>query len=142
MGMLYTDGAGIVSKSAEELAKMRAVTVFEAAGFTVSEKKTEIMLLRTPDQTFCAPPLVIEAAGQRYRRTTQFLDLGGIIHEDADLSLEIDRSLEINRNICLMRACPIRFGTELYITRTAPLSLKIRMLRAKVIETLLYGCVT
>ena len=51
-GMLYADDAGIVSKSAEGLAKMMTVivTVFEAAGFTASEKKTETMLPRTPDQ--------------------------------------------------------------------------------------------
>ena len=37
--MLYADVAGIVSKSAEGLAKMMTVivTVFEAAGLTVSE---------------------------------------------------------------------------------------------------------
>ena len=40
--MLYADDAGIVSKSAEGLAKVMTVivTVFEAAGLTVSEKKT------------------------------------------------------------------------------------------------------
>ena len=51
-------------KSAEVLAKIMTVTVFEAAGLTVSEK-TETMLLRTPDQAPCTSPLVIEAAGQR-----------------------------------------------------------------------------
>ena len=42
-GVLYADDAGIVSKSAEGLAKMMAVivTVFEAAGLTVYEKKTK-----------------------------------------------------------------------------------------------------
>ena len=40
-GMLYADDAGIVSKSAEGLAKMMTAifTVFEAAGLNVSEKK-------------------------------------------------------------------------------------------------------
>ena len=72
-GMLYADDAGIVSKSAQSLAKMTTVIVtdFEAAGLTVSDK-TETMLLRTPDQAPCTSPLVIEAAGQRYRQTTQF----------------------------------------------------------------------
>ena len=67
--MLYADDAGTVSKSSEGLAKMMTVivTVLEAAGLTVSEKKTETMLPRTPDQAPCASPLVIEAAGQRYR---------------------------------------------------------------------------
>ena len=47
------------------------------------------MLLRTTDQTpLSPPPLVIEAAGQRFRQTAQFLYLGGIIHESRDLLLE------------------------------------------------------
>ena len=52
---------------AEGLAKMIAVivTIFEAAGLTVSENQTEAMFLRTPDQTALAPPLAIEAPGQR-----------------------------------------------------------------------------
>ena len=72
-GMLHDDNAGIVSKSAEGLAEMMTVIVptFEAAGLTVSEIKTENMLLRTLDQTTLAPPLVIAAAGQRYLKTTQ-----------------------------------------------------------------------
>ena len=74
MGMLYADDAGIVSKSAEGLAKMMTVivTVFEGAGLTVSEKKTETMLLRTPNQVPQTSPLVIEAVGQMYRQTMQF----------------------------------------------------------------------
>ena len=54
-GMLYADDAGIVPKSAEGLARMMTVivTVFEAADLTVSEKKTETMLLRTPDLAPC-----------------------------------------------------------------------------------------
>ena len=52
-GMLYADGAGIVSKSAEGFAtSMTAivVVVFEATRLAVSEKKTETTLLRTPDR--------------------------------------------------------------------------------------------
>ena len=41
------------------------LTVFEAAGLTVSEKKTETMLLRTPNQAIRTSPLVVEVAGQR-----------------------------------------------------------------------------
>ena len=86
-GMLYADDAGNVSGSAEGLAKLMTVivTVFEAAGLTVSETKTEMMLLRTPGQTSLALPIAIEAAGQRYRQKNQFLSLGCIIYESADL---------------------------------------------------------
>ena len=59
--MLYADDAGIVSKSAEGLAKMMTVivTVFEAADLAVPEKKTETMLLRTPNQEIRTSPLVV-----------------------------------------------------------------------------------
>ena len=42
-------------------------------------KKTETMLLRTPDQAPRTSPFVIEAAGLRYRQTTQFSYLGADI---------------------------------------------------------------
>ena len=92
-------------------------TVFEAAGLTVSEKKTETMLSRTPDQTTLAPPLVIEASGQSYKQTAQFLYLGGIIHERADLSLQIDGLIR------LMRACLKRVDQEFFDRTVAPLGL-------------------
>ena len=92
--MLYADDAGIVStKSAEGLAKMMTVivTVFEAAGLTVSETKTETMLLRTPDQAPCTSLFVIQAAGQTYRQTAQFLYLGGLIDASGHIMPEIKR---------------------------------------------------
>ena len=109
-GMLYADDAGIVSKSAEGLAKMMTVivTVFDAAGLTVSEKKTETMLLRTPNQALRTSPLVIEAAGQRYRQTMQFLYLGGLVNASADIMPEIKRRIQ------LAWACYNRFKRELY----------------------------
>ena len=60
------------------------MNVFEAVGLTVSEKKTEAMLLRTLNQTPLTSPLVIEAAGQ-YKQTVQFWYLGGLISETADI---------------------------------------------------------
>ena len=106
--MLYADDAGIVSKSVEGLAKMITVIVknFGATGFTVY-KKTETMLLRTPDQAPCTSPLVIEAAGQRYKQTTQFLYLGGLIDASADIIPEIKRWVR------LAWACYSRFKREL-----------------------------
>ena len=94
------------------------------------------MLQRTPKQTTLAPPLVGEAARQRYKQVAQFLYLGGIVHDNADLSREIDRRIR------LMRACLKRAGPELHDRTTAPHSVKVRMLKAEVIETLLYEYVT
>ena len=96
--MLYADHAAIASKSAEGLAKTMTVivTVFKAAGPKVSDKKAETMLLRTPDQAPCTSPLVIDAAGQRYRQTTQLLYLGGLIDANADIMPEIKRGVRLS----------------------------------------------
>ena len=55
-GMLYADGAGVVSHSPEQLRKMMEVVVVVCAAFglTVSEAKTEIMCLRAKG---CRSPL-------------------------------------------------------------------------------------
>ena len=137
-GMRYADDAGIVSTSAERFAKMTAVivAVFEAAGLAVSKKKTENMLLQRRDLAPRAPPFVIEAAGQRDKQTVQFLYLGGVIDEDADLMVEV------KRRVRLMRACYKQFGPELCGMTTARLSLKTRLLKAEATETLLFECVT
>ena len=61
------------------------VTVFEAAGPAVSEKKTEALLLRTPNQAIRSSPLVVEAAGQTYMQMMWFLNLGGLVDASADI---------------------------------------------------------
>ncbi|CAB1112683.1 unnamed protein product [Ectocarpus sp. CCAP 1310/34] len=59
-GMLYADDAGVVSRSAEGLARMMTiiVEVFGEFGLTVSEKKTETLLMRAKDKptTTSQPP--------------------------------------------------------------------------------------
>ena len=121
--MLYADDAGIMSTSAEGLGKMMPiiVTVFEAAGLTVFEK-TETMLLRTPDQAPCTSPLVIEAAGQRYRQDNAVLYLGGLADASAGTMPEI------KRRVRLAWACYSQFKRELYDMEAAPFALKLGML--------------
>ena len=78
----------------------------------------------------------VEAAGQVYNQTNEFVYLGGNVNHDADLSIEVNRRI---RNAW----CSFQKHTlELYDRPSAPLELKIRMLRAEVLETNLYGCVT
>ena len=92
------------------------------------------MLLRTPDEALCTSPLVIVAAGQRYRQTTHFC-IWAVLSTQAPI-------LEIKRRVRLAWTCPSRFKRELYDAEAAPFALKLRMLKADVMETLLYGCVT
>ena len=60
----------------------------------------------------------------------------GNVNHNADLSTEVDR--RIRNAWCSFR----KYTLELYDRPSAPLKLKIRMLRAEVLETMLYGCVT
>ena len=118
--------------------------VFGAFGLTVSEKKTETLLMRTPEKaqqpgetpTPPLPALEIAAAGQKYHQVHQFVYLGGLITEDADITRDINRRTKI------AWGCFRKFSTELFDRPNAPLRLKARLLKAEAMEALLYGCMT
>ena len=78
----------------------------------------------------------VEAAGQVYNQTNELVHLGGHVNHNADLFIEVD--LRIRNAYWSFRNCTL----ELYDRPSAPLELKIRILRAEVLETMLYGCVT
>ena len=136
-GMLYADDAGVVSQSPGQLRKMMGVIVVMCAAFglTVSEAKADIMCLRAKGMLESTATFSVEAAGQVYSQTNEFVYLGGNVNHNADLSIEVDRYI---RNAwCSFR----KYTLDLYDRPSAPLELKIQMLRAEVLETLLYGCV-
>ena len=78
----------------------------------------------------------INAAGQVYKQTIQFVYLGGAITADRDLSIEITRRLQ------RAWACFQRYKIEIYDRPGVRLRLKVRLLKAEGVETLLYGCMT
>ena len=78
----------------------------------------------------------VEASGQVYKQTHDFVYLGGNVNHHADLSIEINR--RIRNAWCSFRT----YSIELYDRPSVPLELKIRMLKAEVLETMLYDCVT
>ena len=82
------------------------------------------------------PPLIIEAAGQRYAQTAEFRYLGGLVNEQGDLTREI------NHRSKTAWVCFKRYKTELFDRPGAPSGLKARLLKAEAVEALLYGCVT
>ena len=94
-GMLYADDAGVVSRSPEQLRKMMEVIVVVCAAFglTVSEARTEIMCLRAKGLPESTATFSVEAAGQVYNQTNEFVYLGGTVNHNADLSIEVDRRL-------------------------------------------------
>ena len=136
-GMMYADDAGIVSRSPAELliAKMMTVIVevFGAFALTVSEKKTGTLLMRIPEKaqqpgetpTPPLPALEIAAAGQKYHQVHQFVYLGGLITEHADITPDINRRTKI------AWGCFRKLSTELFHRPNAPLRLKPRLLKAE-----------
>ena len=137
-GMLYADDAGVVPHSPEQLRKMMGaiVVVCAAFGLTVSEAKTEIMCLRAKGMPESTAIFSVEAAGHVYNQTNEFVYLGGNINHNAHLSIKVDR--RIRNAWCSFP----KYTLEVYDRPSAPLELKIRMLRAEVLETMLCGCVT
>ena len=137
-GMLYADDVGVASQSPEQLRKMMVVIVVVCAAFglTVSEARTEIMCLRAMGMRESTATFSVEAAGQVYNQTNEFVYLGGNVNHDADLPIEVDRRIRIAR--CSFR----KYTLELYDRPSAPLGLKLLMLRAEILETMLYGYVT
>ena len=91
--MLYADDAGIVSRSSEGLERMMTaiVTACSSFGLTVSEAKTEIMCLQTKGGGKVS--FTINAAGQVYKQTIEFVCLGRAITADRD-SIELTRRLQ------------------------------------------------
>ena len=119
-GMLYADVAGVVSQSPEQLSKMIGVIVVVCAAFglTVSEAKTEITCLRSKGMPESNATLSVEAAGQVYNQTNEFIYLGGNVNHTAYLSIEVDR--RIRNAWCSFRKCTL----ELYSRPSAPSSSK------------------
>ena len=80
--------------------------------------------------------LRIEAAGQRYKQTTEFVYLGGAISESANLDIET------KRRIGAAWASVRKYSSHFYDRRSAQLLLKIRLFKTEVMEAMLYGCAT
>ena len=137
-GMLYADDAGVVSQSPKELRKMMEVIVVVCGVWprTVLEAKTEIMRLRAKGMPESTAIFSVEVAGQVHNQTNECVYLGRNVNHNPDLSIEVDR--HIRNAWCSFR----KYTLELYDRPSAPLEFKIRMLRAEVLETMLYGRVT
>ena len=94
------------------------------------------MCLRAKGMPEFTAILIVEATGQVYNHTNKFVYVGKDVNHNADLSIEVDRRI---RNAWRSFR---KYTLELYDRPSAPLELKIRMLGAEVLETMLYGCVT
>ena len=110
------------------------VVVCAAVGLNVLEDKIEIMCLRTKGISEFTAIFSVEAAGQVYNKINELVYLGGDVNHNADLSTEVERRI-IRKARCSFR----KYNLELYDRPSAPLQLKVRMLKAEALETTLYG---
>ena len=110
------------------------MTACSSKGLRVSEAKTWIMCLQTKGGGKAS--FTINAAGQVYKQKIQFVYFGGAITADRGLSIDITRRLQ------RAWACFQRCKIEIYDRPGGRLRLKVRMLKAEVVETLLYDCMT
>ena len=112
------------------------VVVRAAFNLMVSEAKAEILCLCAKGMPESTAMFSVLAADQVYNQTNEFVYLEGNVNHSADLSIEVDR--RIRNAWCSFR----KYTLELYDRPSAPLELKTRMLRAEVLETMLYGRAT
>ena len=69
------------------------MVVCAAFGLTVSGAMTDIMCLRAKGMPESTAIFSVEAAGQVYNQTNEFIYLGGNISHNADLPIEVDRRI-------------------------------------------------
>ena len=112
------------------------VVVRATIGLAVSEAKTKIMCLRTKESPEATVMFSVEAAGQVFNQMNEFVYLGGNVSQNTDSSMEVDR--RVSNAWYSFR----KYTLEPYDRSSAPLELKIRILRAEIPGTKLYGCVT
>ena len=115
--MLYADDAGVVSRAPEHPRKMMGVIVVVCAAFglPVSEANTKIMSLRAKGMPESTATSSVEAAGQVYNQTNEFVYFGGNVNHNADLSIEVVQ--RIRNAWCSFR----KYTLELYDRPTAPM---------------------
>ena len=110
LGMLCADDAEVVSQSPQQLRKMMGgiVAVCAAFGLPCRKAQTEVVCLRTMRMPESTAMYSVEAAGQVYNQTNEFVRLRGGVNHNADLSIEVDR--RIRNASCSFR----KYTLELY----------------------------
>ncbi|CAM9819694.1 unnamed protein product, partial [Sphacelaria rigidula] len=93
-----------------------------------------IMHKRSPKME--ADTIEVEAAGQGYKQVESLLYLGGKISSIGDVTPEI------HSRIGQAWMCISKYSTAVYDNPYITLATKVRLLKAEVIEVMLYGCVT
>ncbi|XP_076042061.1 uncharacterized protein LOC143025963 [Oratosquilla oratoria] len=101
-------------------------------GLTISLGKTEVLFQPAPTSTSQPPSIFIE--GTQLKNAKEFKYLGSTISNDGSLDKEI------STRICKASQAHSRLRTRVLNQRNVRLSTKLKMYRAVVLTSLLYGC--
>ena len=94
-GMFYTDHDRVVPQSPEQLRKMMGVIMVVCAGLDLTGWETNTGIRCSNKKMVPEPTAIfsVEAAGQVYNQTNEFVYLGGNVNHNADLSIKVDRRI-------------------------------------------------
>ena len=134
--MQYDDNAGILWRSSESLEMMMTVIVTACSAFpcTVSDAKTWILCRQANGGGKVL--FITNAAGELFKQAIEFVLLGGATTVKRDICFKLTQHLH------RAWACFQWYKVKTYDRPGVSLRWKVRLLKAEVIETLIYGCVT
>ena len=132
--LLFADDCGLNTTSETEM--QRSVDIFSEAcnnfGLTISTKKTEVMHQPAPGKTYTEPNITIN--GQRLNAVDKFTYLG------STLSRNVVIDDEVNTRLSKASAAFGRLAKNVWDRKGITTQTKIKVYKAVVLTTLLYGC--
>ena len=132
--LLFADDCALNATTETDM--QRSTDTFSAAcdnfGLTISTKKTEVMLQPAPGKLYVEPNITIK--GQRLNAVDKFTYLG------STLSRNVVIDDEVNTRLAKASAAFGRLHTNVWDRRGIQTMTKIKVYKAVVLTTLLYGC--
>jgi hypothetical protein len=133
---LFADDCALNASSEDDMQK--SVDCFSAAcasfGLTISTKKTEVLHQPAPGTPYVAPNITVN--GQPLANVSKFTYLGSTLSQNANIDNEIFARL------AKASAAFGRLHDKVWNRRGISLQTKLKVYKAVVIPTLLYGCET
>ena len=136
IGVLFADDCALLVHTQEALQYIvnRFAEAEKAFGFTISLKKTGVLHQPLPGGVYSPSQINIE--GTSLNSVEHFTYLGSVISNDATVNKDLDNRL--NRASSAFG----RLHKRVWQNHSLRLSTKIKVYRAVVVPTLLYGCAT
>ena len=134
--LLFADDCALNAPNETEMQHQinRFSTGCDNFGLTISTKKTEVMYQPAPGDAYHEPCITVK--GQKLHAVEQFTYLG------STLSRTANNDIEVNHRISKASSAFGRLRDNVWERRGITLTTKLKVYRAVVLTTLLYGCET